>query len=456
MNCKNQWTFHRQVLNIVIVDILFLCLPNCNLNAQGILGGILKKVNIALKSPSINKTNKTGGDKSVSADIIQDEKDNYRTVKLTPSDITRYYRIAGDFYIDVADTKSKYPVGYEPKWSMMGNFFQMPFTRTNFMQNKLTGTGTQGLAIGEVNGKAYIYLSGFLSCNCMAPLLKNGDQIVIDNSVQSFFVNDFVQTGSDGQPTSNPCKNMNMSFYDTGGWKMKLSLSIDDQQILFANAQVESLTTQKNFINRNGMNVSSIWVSENISLPNLMTVAKAIEDIKQKQKDAAEVETRRIAQEKRHKEEIIAFEAEIKNSFRKVAIKQNNYPEFIEGCIKTSNYTKFVPGTAEVYHYITETTGRTDEQGLPVFEQHKVVDQPETMGGYIQYIGVKNNCDKTIVIKGITKLESESNTIYFKDASIKLGPGETIDHALVIDGYYNSKTAEIGSTHYFKRKVSIK
>ncbi|HVW96768.1 MAG TPA: hypothetical protein VHA56_12435 [Mucilaginibacter sp.] len=448
--------FSKRAILLGALPIFLIAFAAPAVQAQGILGNIVKKGRVNLSFGNKNSQNRSVVPGAQNVAAIKDENSSYQIVSLTPSDTIKYYKIAGDLFIDIGDTKAKYPGGYQPIWAIMGNYFSMPFVKVNYLQNGLTGAGNHNIGIGQVDGKAYVYISGFLSCNCMAPLLTKGGQAIINNTPQTFFTSDFWQTGNDYKPTQTPCRNLTWSAYDTGGWKLKIVLSIDSDQAITANATVESLTAQQSYFNKNGTKVSSVWASADVVLPNLMSVENAVNIEQQKEKEAREAEARRLAAEKQEREEIAAFEAEIKDSFQKVAAAQSKYADYNLECLKRSTYSTFVPGQEKITHTESYPTGTTDlNTGAPIYGQREVVDQEASAGYYIKHTGEKNTCGTTIIIKGITKLISSSKTIYYKDASIKLEPGEITDNELVIDEYYNAKIAVTGSTHYYKKSLTM-
>lgn len=372
-------------------------------------------------------------------------KSNYQNISISAIDTNKSYKIAEDLYMNIGDIKKTYPDGYGPQWAIIRNYAQMDFTKVNYLQNKLTNTATGSLAIGEINGKAYVFFAGFLSCNCAAQLLKENEHVLISSNAQSFFVNDFRKITPDGKITAEPCKLMTGSYYDTKGWNLKISLSIDNQQTLVVSPALTSLTVQQSYINRNGTDMSATWTATDVKLPNLVTPEKAISDKRYKEQAKKDAIARQTAMEKRARINEASFELQIKNSLKNVAKQQSQNPKFKAGCIKIESGSYYSPPEEDIVPFQTPYSW---DEGRWL---------KNLVGNtYRTYQGLKNVCDTRIVINGITKSRSTQNTIYYEDSSIELSPGEMTNSIIDIEESYNPNTAKVGSTHYFKNKLIVK
>ena len=378
------------------------------------------------------------------------DKSNYQNVSVSAQDEIRYYKIANNFFLDIANIKKDYPKGYEPRWEMIRNFSGVPFTKVNYLQNKLTGSGTGYYALGEVNGKAYIYFSGFLSCTCAAPLVKEGEKVVINNKPQTFVLTDFKQVTKDGKITSESCKSMTGSYYDTNGWRLKISLRIDDKQTIVALPVISSLTAQQSYIKRNGNDISTTWTGQEVSLPNLMSPEMAVTDLRYKEQAKKEAEIRAKIQEMEAKAASAAFEKEIKNSYQDLVKIQNTYPVSNLKYLKVESGYYTTPSRREIrYDDVCSFTA----EGVPMGVRSWYEEVP---GRSEEYSGLKNTSDKAIILRGVTKKVSPKGTIYYVDASFRLDPGEMTNYLLTIEDSYNKDAAEVESTHYFKNKLVLK
>jgi hypothetical protein len=421
-----------------------------------------------------NSTNKKGADTkddtSIAKVIVYEN--NYKNVSFTTDEESKYFKVANDLYIDIGSLKDLYEYPYGPFWNIIDvkypinyaeKFGTINFEMHNYIQN-INRSAEGRISITNYNGNAFVTLSKFLNCNCAGRLVKNGEKVVIVDQPQTFFIDDFYEFVEDLDLStirksirvlSKPCKKLTGSWFDEGGWRMKLVLNTGKDNSISISAIVESLVTQSNLIKKNGTDVGKRWIANNAIFTNRVTPEMAAASIMDIQLRNTKDSLRIVNERKREIEMERLFEIEIKDSYAKVVKIQSSY-----NAINNSSYLKVEKGEREErqirYEQESYAVSAPYDPSSGRFTQMETRSVPVTSYVTVQYEGLRNKSKTEIIILGISKFKSPKGTIYYKDASIKLAPGEITNSFIEIENSYNPKTVEINSTHYYKTKLPIK
>lgn len=435
-----------------------------------------KKASYSKRSADVSKKQDIDGVSS-SSTISSRKKGHlsssgYENVTISPNEENSYYKVANDFYIDISDIKSKYPQGYNPKWDLIDNSGLVNFNMTTY-NSKAPEKKEAFVTISEFNGEAYVFLSKFLySSACAGKLVSNGNQVLITERNQSFYVDKFYNyeakyeyVGNRGKKVykvlSTPCISKSGSVYDAGGWRLNLDISKKENSSLLINAKVESILINEYIISKRGVDFGKRYEIEGKIFENKNTPEQAIATKKRLETEEEQRRLTQIAYENKKKEESRLFEIRIKDSFAALVKEQGSFENSRYGCLKVES------GEREVTTYETVTYQESPRfrdrigpdgsiVGTDLVEQGIKRDVMVPKKHNESYKGYKNVCSKPVTIMGAKKMQSEKGTIYYVDASVVVDPGEMTEDLLKIEDNYNPKASEIGSIHYYKNKLPLK
>lgn len=355
--------------------------------------------------------------------------------------------ISKNLFLDISGV---YPSGYFPMWyrvikSNEGNIKNYPKMTTveveNFNgKNSKTSEVYSIVVLSEYKDKAILIFGDYY-----ADLEINEPFVIINKHPQSFRLSNFRITKF-GKFTDVPIE-QSKDAYVSGGAKGIIELFAQDNGSINMNLNIEYYHQANRF---KTYGLSFKYTLKDFQIENLMPAEKAITIVENIRKNRVKDSIQTIISAKNKIEEERLFEIKIKNSFMEVAksqksiINTSNY-----NCLKRDNKINTIPGRKE--KVIGEM--KYTSEGVPI----GTLDYYKETQGYTEIIeGFRNICSNPITIKGITKLQSTKGTIYYKDASFTILAGEMSNTLFKLEENYNFKSAEIGSTHYYKEKLGVK
>jgi hypothetical protein len=197
---------------------------------------------------------------------------------------------------------------------------------------------------------------------------------------------------------------------------------------------------------RNGM-LTYKFYGTNIAIPNQMADDQAIAAKKRDEQRRLAA----IAYEKEKEEKARQFELKIKNSLSKVIKEQASFVHAGKsGCLKVDQGFKQVRSVDPGKSFPLYRDIPTDDGSFKRVYAGESRTEDQVTYTPVSYKGHRNTCSSSIIILDISKLRSYEGTIYYEDASIVLNCNEITDTLIDSEETYNSRTAGVGSTHYFK------
>ncbi|QHV95300.1 hypothetical protein [Spirosoma endbachense] len=375
----------------------------------------------------------------------------YKTSFAGPVNFTGGYPISSQIFVPLPGT---YPKGFEPRWSIKADQWDKFFLKHKIALNLESNTTAKSVLLKEETAIGIMDYQGrtvlrfdAIGCKCVADLDLPAQKLTLNESPIRFGLSNFrkLQVNPADDPNA-PCQNM--ASFTHGGWAGYITLSANSQSTITMDLLLENYSSPRY---RNGM-LTYKFFGTNIAIPNQMTADQAIAV---KKRDEEREEQRRlaaIAYEKEKEEKARQFELKIKNSLSKVIKEQASFVHAGKsGCLKVDqgvNQVRSVdPGKSfPVYRDIP-----TDDGSFKRVYAGESRTEDQVTYTPVSYKGHRNTCSSPVTILGISKHRSDKGTIYYEDASIVLNSNEITETLIDIEETYNARTAEVGSTHYFKR-----
>ncbi len=347
------------------------------------------------------------------------------------------------------DISGEYPPGYFPMWDRViknneGNLRNYPKMSTVEVEifngkNPKTSQVYSLVILSGYKDKAILIFGDYY-----ADLEINEPFVIINKHPQSFRLINF-RISKYGRLTDVPIE-QSKDAYVSGGGKGIIELDAQDNGNINMNLNIEYYHQANRF---KTYGLSYKYTLKDFQFINLRSAEKAITTVENIRKNRIEDSLQTIINAKNKIEEDRLFEIKIKNSFMEVSksqksiINTSNY-----NCLKRDKIITTVPGRKE--KVIGEM--KYTSEGVPIGTLDYYV---ETQSHTEIIEGFRNICSNPITIRGITKLQSTKGTIYYKDASFTVLAGEMSNILFKLEENYNSKSAEIGSTHYYKEKLVV-
>lgn len=433
----------KRIVGFLLLSLFFY---ECTFGQNGIekatnkVNEISNKVNNAIsntipnlfnKKKKENQTTSSQSSNSIFKKSVYYKKNDYSEIK---SDYTRF-NIGENLALDI---KGIYPNNFKPSWKNINGYSHIEFDFENYIASRLSPTEINDFSLYELKSKAMVYFNG-----CVGEVVINSQSVILSDEPKTFRITNF----KNAYNMENNCCNGKENIY-RAGLEGEITLSANENGDVKIKLVFEQYRLADQF---SPAGVSYRWTKNDLLVLNEMSVEKAIAISNIQRQNFIKDSLRAIAMELKAKEDQKLFEIKIKNSYAKIYQVQKGYNNS-QNCLKLYSGTR-----TETYTRYEETFVAVPSSSEPGrFTEMESKRIPVTDYRTVSFEGLKNNCKNSITILGIRKLKSDLGTVYYEDASIKLEPDAMTDYKLDIEDNYNPKTAEIGSTHYYKNKIIVK
>jgi len=272
--------------------------------AIGLVAGLFRKRKKDSNPPAQNNQAPNSGNSENRASIIPQST----AASANPATSSGPFPLTKDIFVPLS---GEYPAGYTPAWRIVGSAQQLTVNSDQYI-TKRGGTVNKTIPFGIVEYQGRSAVNFNTGCDCIADIDLNGNRVTLSQTSRRFQLTNFRRKQQKELDDPNaPCQTM--AAQTQGGWKGYIDLASDLDGNLVLSLRLENYAA-KNYAHGALMYT---YYKDGISLPNMVTPAKAVDMAVLKVKNEREQQDR-AAQYTEKQEERKRLDFEYNNAVKTV------------------------------------------------------------------------------------------------------------------------------------------